>query len=151
MQGSSDRIVNNGGTPPSISASQRLGVSALTWGVRHRANAGGPIPNPSLIPAPLFLLLSLVLITGCASAPTRLEQKLFDIRTNQLPSVVLVTNIVPIYSDLTGSPIAWRTNVTISTNFLETYTYTPNAGAVQVVSAASFLGPPRRQCTFGIL
>ena len=146
MQGSSDRIVNNGGTPPPTSAFS-LQPLAFLWGVRHRANAGGPIPNPSLIPAPLVLLLLSALITGCASAPTRLEQKLFDIRTNQIPTVTLVTNIVPVYADsgnpsgVAGSPIAWRTNVTVTTNFAEAYTYTPSATAARVASAANFLGP----------
>src|SRR5689334_17567217 len=129
MQGSSGRNhchITAGAKTSAFS----LQPSALIRGVRHRANAGGPIPNPSLAPAPLLFLLLLLLITGCASAPTRLEQKLFDIRTNQVPTTVLVTNIVPVYAapnaanhPITGSTTSWRTNVTLTTNLVEVYTY----------------------------
>src|SRR4051794_28654396 len=118
MQGSSDRIANSGTVASPTSALSPGGSalapsafclqpSALLWGVRHRANAGGPIPNPSLIPAPLLILLVLVvllLLPGCTSVPTRLEQKFFNIRTNQIPTVTLVTNIIPVYSDTNALP-----------------------------------------------
>jgi hypothetical protein len=43
---------------------------------------------------------------GCASAPTKLEQGLFDIKTNYVPVVVLQTNTV------------WQTNAVIETRTL---------------------------------
>jgi hypothetical protein len=138
-----------GGSAPAPRGSAPGGRALTLSGVRHRAHAGGSTPSPSLLPAPplIFLFLFLVLfLSGCSSAPSRLEQKLFHIRTNQLPTVTLATNIVPAYPDPTPSagsnpPITWHTNITVTTNTLDSYTYTPSAPATQVVSVASGLGP----------
>ena len=119
-------------------------------GARHPTPRGGSGPTTSSrVSAPhqifLFLLL-LLFLSACKSAPTRLEQKLFHIRTNQLPTVTLLTNIVPASPDPTSSapsnpPITWHTNIIVTTNTLESYTYTPSAAATQLVTVASGLGP----------
>jgi hypothetical protein len=143
MQSSSDRT----GSAPALLAFSLQPSAFSPRGARHRANAGGSTPSPSLSPAPRLFLLCAVLLTGCASTPTRLEQKLFDVRTNQIPSVVLVTNIVPVYAQAgidgraQASPVSWRTNITVTTNLVEAYTYTPKLSADQLASATSLLGP----------
>jgi hypothetical protein len=50
--------------------------------------------------------LTLIGLSGCASAPTKLEQGLFDIKTNYVPVVVLQTNTV------------WQTNSVVETRTL---------------------------------
>jgi hypothetical protein len=42
-----------------------------------------------------LLGFSLLFLSGCASAPTAWEQKFFDIQTNSVPRLVVVTNVVP--------------------------------------------------------
>ena len=98
-------------------------------------------------------------LVGCGTVPTKLEQKFYDIETNTLPRVVVVTNVVPVYvtntlpqaTSAAGVPtnaievVSWRTNVVVQTNFVEAYTYTPNTNAARLVStassAASLFGP----------
>ncbi|RPJ19252.1 MAG: hypothetical protein EHM35_20890 [Planctomycetaceae bacterium] len=102
-----------------------------------------------------FLLL--LALTGCSSAPTRLERKFFDITTNTFPQVTLVTNIVSISptNSLPMSPtgklstlkpqLGSQTNVVTVTNLIEAYTYTPNTNSAVLVAtaarAANLFGP----------
>jgi hypothetical protein len=44
---------------------------------------------------PLMLVLVLLFVYGCASAPTAWEQKCFDTQTNNVLRPVMVTNVVP--------------------------------------------------------
>lgn len=90
-------------------------------------------------------------LAGCGTAPTRFDQKFYDIETNSLPRVVVVTNVVPVYVTNGVAPatataaapgnvaevVAWKTNVVVQTNFVEAYTYTPNTNAARLVSTAS--------------
>ena len=124
--------------------------ATISRGARHPTPRGGSGPTTSSrVSAPplIFLFLFLLLfLSACSSPPTRLEQELFHIRTNQLPTVTLLTNIVPASPDPTSSapsnpPITWHTNIIVTTNTLESYTYTPSAAATQLVTVASGLGP----------
>ncbi len=96
--------------------------------------------------------LSFLLLPACSTAPTRFDQKFYDIQTNQVPRVVLVTNTIavpatPLADANTNhaTAITWQTNIVAITNFLETYTYAPNTNAAQLVSTVSrttsLLGP----------
>jgi hypothetical protein len=96
----------------------------------------------------LLGVAGLGLLCGCANQPTKFERKFFNIQTNMVGRVAVVTNVVPVY--VTNSSVAWQTNlesgtpvalpisnatVTVSyktnravaTNLVEEYTFTPNA------------------------
>ena len=81
------------------------------------------------------------IMVACANAPTAFERKFYDVETNHVPRVVLVTNVVPVTSSAAGSVEGaspeWRTNVEFVTNTEESYTFKPNTNAAALVSTAS--------------
>ena len=104
----------------------------------------------------LILVSLLVILCGCSSTPTRLDEKFFDIQTNAVPRIITITNIVPAapspqpagdppLSTLPSPLPQWQTNIITITNFLESYTYTPNTNAAQLASTvtrtADLFGP----------
>lgn len=96
-------------------------------------------------------LLGLGLLGCKTSAPTRLEQSLFDLTTNQVvsvasvPVVVQETNVVVYDSPQTGLAV-WETNIVSVTNYRtvsvtnEEYAYLPGNKAEQIVESGSALG-----------
>ncbi len=97
-----------------------------------------------------------VMLAGCASAPTAFERKFYDIETNRVERLVVVTNVVPVYVTnvavvvetnratgeaggilVTNAAVAerWETNLTLATNFVESYVFTPNTNADSVSNA----------------
>jgi hypothetical protein len=114
-----------------------------------------------------------LLFAGCASAPTKFDQRFFDIQTNTLPRVVVVTNVVPSFATnmvtvwrtnvvsehetevvpVTNvtTLVSWRTNVAVITNLVEAYTYTANTNAAQLVATASRAASRRGLNVYGLL
>lgn len=115
----------------------------------------------------LLLVGASLILFSCSTAPTKFEQSLFDIATNQVPRIVIVTNVVPVYAtnpvtvyqtNLTvdkqvqivpvtnlTTVVTYQTNVAVVTNFTPGYTFTPNTNAAQIAqtggSIAGLFGP----------
>jgi len=109
----------------------------------------------------LFLggLIGLSIFVGCASRPpTRFEQGLFNIETNQIPIVVLRTNIFDVTVVRTNAVtvtntvgvVEWQTNIIpvvvqqtntmIVTNTQEAYLYHPGEGAKNIQEVGTTVG-----------
>ena len=103
------------------------------------------------------------LMGGCASAPpSALEQHFFEVRTNVIPVIVPVTNVVEMTNWATVTvtnrvevinekevvvPVTnvtlhsiWATNVVTVTNQVEAYTFVPGTNAVAVTETAREIG-----------
>ena len=52
---------------------------------------------------PLLLVVVLLLVCGCASAPRAWEQKFFDIQTSTLPRVVVVIRLDGVWRHTEGT------------------------------------------------
>lgn len=78
-----------------------------------------------------FLLLGLVLLCGCALAPTPVEQHFFSLQTNTVP----VVTVAAVTNAMTHS-IEW----TQTTNNVVTYTYTANTNAAALTDTARRVG-----------
>lgn len=92
-------------------------------------------------------------VTGCKmfganpAPPTKAEQKIFDITTNEVPKVVQQTNVVTQYNVVTltnsvglvtfSTNTFFSTNVVQTTNIVEAYEYVPRP---QVQSTVTQLG-----------
>ena len=116
-------------------------------------------PNVRLFPAAIAVtalwtvLISVsVLFQGCAavgrnpSPPSKLEQGLFDVKTNYVPIVQVVTNTVPVtvFQTNVQGVVTYQTNlVTVTqsvTNLAPAYSYSIGAGGKEVQGVASGVG-----------
>lgn len=107
-------------------------------------------------------LASGLLVSCQTGPPSRLESKFFDITTNYVPQVVVVTNVTPVYltnvvtiqqtnvmvdkrvevypvTNLT-TLITYKTNYELATNYIPAYTFTPNTNAATVVETGKAAG-----------
>jgi len=105
----------------------------------------------------ITLLISYALFTGCQSPPTAFERKFYDIETNYVPIVRVMTNIVTItnYHTIVTNVVV-GTNVIVITNLVpvisttsnlvpvtnlaELYGYKPNTNAAAVVDTVRSIG-----------
>jgi len=115
----------------------------------------------------ILFALVIIALTGCASTtPTAFEQKFFDINTNYVPRVVVVTNyievertnvahvtftnvidvvsqkVVPVLVTNYESVPIWETNVVTQTNLVAAHTYTPNTNAAAIAGIGKAIGDP---------
>lgn len=112
----------------------------------------------------ILILPLLAFLAGCSTTPTATESHFFDIKTNYVPRVVTITNVVPITNFATVTitnavtvisnqvvitPVTnvvlntfWETNVLRLTNFVEQYQYTPGTNAATVAAIGGAIGQP---------
>ena len=79
-----------------------------------------------------FLILALVapiFVVSCVGAPTKVEEKLFDVKTISVPVVTWATNIVD------GTAV-----ITATTNFYEAFDFTPGETAEAIVETGTNIG-----------
>lgn len=110
----------------------------------------------------LVALVSVAILTGCASSPTATERFLANIETNYVPRLVLQTNIltlfqtntvvqtitvtnsvgviVPVFTTNSASFVTYQTNIVMATNMVPVYTMTPNATATGIAGVAGTIG-----------
>lgn len=106
---------------------------------------------------------TMALLAGCASGPpTALEREFYDIRTNVIPVIVPVTNVVeqtnwatvtvtnrveivaekevvvPVTNVVLHS--VWATNIVNVTNWVEAYTFVPGTNATALTETARGIG-----------
>lgn len=104
--------------------------------------------------ATLFLVLALGLglvgMIGCASAPSKIETALFEIRTNYIPTVITQTNYIPVTNTVTAfvtntlnqvidvpvTLVTVRTNVEYLTNIIETTVWTTKTNITTATGTA---------------
>ena len=94
--------------------------------------------TPPTIPLVLLVGLLAFSFTGCSTPqkpPTPTEQKYFEIRTNTVEVVALVTNVLP----ATATTVA-AVRVEPVTNRVEQYEFVPNANAQLVASTGAAVG-----------
>jgi hypothetical protein len=77
----------------------------------------------------ILILPVLAFLAGCSTTPTPTEQHFFDIKTNYVPHIVVVTNVTP-----TG------TSVVTITNQVAEYVYTPGTNATTITTTAGAIG-----------
>ncbi len=88
-----------------------------------------------------------MIFSGCAGAPTKIEQAIFKVETNREPVVTLEPVVTEVSeTNAAGSVVTrFETNRIWVTNFVEAYQFTPNQtaqiGSAVVGCAAGLLGP----------
>jgi len=94
--------------------------------------------TPPTIPLVLLVGLLAFSFTGCSTSqkpPTPTEQKYFEIRTNTVDVVGLVTNVLPATATTTAA-----VRVEPVTNRVEQYEFVPNANAQIVATTGAAVG-----------
>lgn len=86
-----------------------------------------------------FISLALVLIAGCTTPPTALEQHFFDVATNRVPVVTAETNTVWVTNAVGAAQV---TNVIWRTNEVDAYVLTPNERADTIAELGRAIGAP---------
>lgn len=103
---------------------------------------------------PLIILLPLL---GCSSTPTAAERAVFDVQTNYVPKLVLLTNVIPVFVTNTvvntvtvtntqgvvvpifvtniTSTVTFQTNQVMATNLVPVYTETIKTNTTATVGA----------------
>lgn len=112
----------------------------------------------------ILILPVLAFLAGCSTTPTPTEQHFFDITTNYVPRVVVITNVVALTNFATVTvtntltmvsnqvvitPVtnvtlhtAWETNVIKLTNMVEQYYYVPGTNAATIGAIGKAIGEP---------
>jgi len=79
----------------------------------------------------LFALPLLLWLASCRTTPTPTEQHFFDIKTNYVPHVVVITNAGPTI-----------TNILTITNLVPEYVFTPGTNATKAGEIGRAIGEP---------